>query len=71
MDSCFKHTHTHTQHRGREKERNELKENPRVDDILQFSQICIQEENYGQVQEIFFKQVIVLVYVQRSIVVEL
>lgn len=56
---------------AREKERNELKENPRVDDILQFSQICIQEENYGQVQEIFFKQVIVLVYVQRSIVVEL
>lgn len=54
--------------REREIERSELKENPSVDNFLQLSQICIQEENYSQVQEIFIKQVIILVCVQRSIV---
>lgn len=60
IDSC---PPTHTR-------KNELRWDRRIDNFLQFSWICIREENYSLIQEVFIEQVI-LDYVQRLMVGQL
>lgn len=56
--SCFREREREST-RERKRERSKFKGNRSVDNFLQLSQICIQEENYSQVPEIFIKQVII------------